>query len=287
MQIERIERIERIESLDDPRVSDFRNVKDAHLRSDRGCFVVEGRRNVRHLLEGELFGTRAVFGTEKALASLGDALPSFRGRVFSAPQATLNGVVGYNMHRGCLATGERGGALSVESLLATFRGESSLVVALDGLTDSENVGGVFRNAMAFGADGVLLCPRCCDPLYRKALRVSMGGALRVPFARCCSWRTGLASLRDAGYRIAALDPRQGAPELSDVDDAEALRRFALLLGNENDGLSDAALELADLRVRIPMAPRVDSLNVATASGIALHHAFARSRAPAGARGAAA
>jgi len=191
--------------------------------------------------------------------------------IYQAPSQVLRELAGFHLHRGCLALGRRPDDSALEDLLvrATREDGSSLVVVLEGLTNHDNVGGVFRNAMALGADAVVLCPRCCDPLYRKAIRTSLGGALCVPFARMTEWPAGLARLRAAGYSLVALDPsgasiarvaRQGLP-----------RRAALVLGTEGAGLSPEALDLADLRLKIEMAAGVDSLNVATASGIALHH----------------
>jgi tRNA G18 (ribose-2'-O)-methylase SpoU len=192
--------------------------------------------------------------------------------------------VGYDLHRGCLAMAERRDAEPVESLLPAGRGPGLAVVA-EGLTNPDNVGGLFRNAMAFGVDGVLLCPRCTDPLYRKAVRVSMGGALAVPFARSRDWPRDLARLRQRDWRVVALDPRADALEVGDlagrVDPEE---RVALMVGTEGAGLSPEALEVSDWRVRIDMAPGVDSLNVATAAAIAMHD-FARARARSRARAA--
>jgi tRNA G18 (ribose-2'-O)-methylase SpoU len=152
---------------------------------------------------------------------------------------------------------------------------------LEQITSPDNVGGLFRNALAFGARGVLLCPRTCDPLYRKAIRVSMGASLLVPFARCSEWPAPLKLLREAGYRVVALHPGEDASPIATA--TAASERLVLLLGTEGGGLSESALAQADERVRIPMAPGVDSLNVATASGIALHHftagAAERWRAP--------
>ena len=145
-----------------------------------------------------------------------------------------------------------------------------VVLVLEGVSNADNVGGVFRNAAAFGVRGVLLSPTCCDPLYRKAIRTSMGAVLRVPFARLDDWPAGLTPMRGAGFTIAALTPR--AP--SETLDAFAARprpeRLALLVGTEGAGLTLAAESAADHRVRIPIDERVDSLNVAVAVGIALY-----------------
>ena len=144
-------------------------------------------------------------------------------------------------------------------------------MVLEALVDPENVGAVFRNAMAFGAHAVLLSPGCGDPLGRKAIRVSGGGTLRVPFASVHEWPGGLAHLRAAGYDVIALTP-DGALDLLELGRSHPLgSRVSILLGNEGRGLSDAARREATMTIRIAMAAGVDSLNVATACGIALHH----------------
>jgi tRNA G18 (ribose-2'-O)-methylase SpoU len=145
-----------------------------------------------------------------------------------------------------------------------------LVVAMEHVTNPDNVGGIFRNARAFGADAALLSSRCADPLYRKSIRVSTGGSLVVPFARLDDWPEGLRRLSRAGYTLVALTPDPSAVDIGRLDGARRLGRVALLLGAEDHGLSAETRARADLQVRIPMAAGADSLNVATAAGIALH-----------------
>ena len=144
-----------------------------------------------------------------------------------------------------------------------------VVVILEGVANADNVGGIFRNAAAFGAAGVILSPTCCDPLYRKAVRTSMGAVLQVPFARLRAWPDSLERVRGAGRQLVALTPR--APSASIVDFARGARglSLALIAGTEGDGVSPTVEAMADARVSIPMAPGVDSLNVAVATGIAL------------------
>ena len=209
---------------------------------------------------------RSVLGTAAAVASLGDALERSAARVYVARPETVARVVGFPFHRGCLAAGERPAELGLDAL-ARPRGRRVLV-ALECVTNPDNVGGVFRNAMAFGADGVLLGPGCADPLYRRALRVSMGGALVTPAATVPDWAEGLAGLRAAGFTIVALTPDPAAVDLTAL--GAAPERLVLLLGSEGEGLSAASRAATDVQVRIAMAPGVDSLNVATAAGIALH-----------------
>jgi tRNA G18 (ribose-2'-O)-methylase SpoU len=144
------------------------------------------------------------------------------------------------------------------------------VAVLEAISDLENLGSIFRNAAAFGIDGVVLDPRCADPFARRSIRVSMGHVLVVPWARAAAWPGALADLRAAGFTVAALTPGAGAIPIGTL----AAGRTALLLGTEGDGLSDRALAAADVRVRIPMAPGVDSLNVAAASAVAFHRVAA-------------
>ena len=182
-----------------------------------------------------------------------------------APEETLGRVVGFNFHRGCLAVGERSAELPLDALLDT-----RLLVVLEGVTNPDNVGGVFRNAMAFAAGGVLLAPGCSDPLYRKAIRVSMGGTLVVRFARAAPWPGALARLREHGFTIVALTP-DGDVDVAELGTSRPVpERVALLLGAEGESVSPAARAAADVAVAIRMAGRGHSLNVATASGIALH-----------------
>jgi tRNA G18 (ribose-2'-O)-methylase SpoU len=191
--------------------------------------------------------------------------------VYVAPQEVMDAVVGFHIHRGVLAIGDRGKDVGPEAVLA--RGD--LVLGLVGLTNHDNVGGLFRSAAAFGASGVLLDDATCDPLYRKAIRVSVGGALVVPFARCASADAMLDALAGAGFEPIALTPR-GAESL---DVLRTLRgKRALLLGTEGEGLPDSVIARARA-VRIAMGGTMDSLNVAVAGGIALHEASRNGTAP--------
>ena len=270
-----------IESPDDPRIAGYRDMKDRELRRELGLFVVEGRINVRCLIERSPYRPISVLASRTAFAALRAALARLDADtpVYLADRAVLRELVGFDLHRGCLALCEQPGPTDLGELLAFGGppGRDSLLVVLEGLSNHDNVGGVFRNAMAFGVDAVLLCPRCCDPLYRKAIRTSMGATLCVPFGRAGSWpEQPLVALARAGYSLVALDPagraigpvRPGGPALP------LPRRAALLLGTEGAGITSEALALADLHLRIDMAAGMDSLNVATASGIALHHFFA-------------
>lgn len=266
-----------IDSLSDSRLDDYRDVRDKDLLRERSVFVVEGRENVRRLLLESAHEPVSLLFSEPAFGAMGDCLSQLPDEipVFVGSREVVSTVAGFDLHRGCLAVVPRKPEADVASLLAA-PGERSLVVVLDGLTNPDNVGSLFRSAMALGADAVLCCPRCCDPFYRKAIRVSMGAVLCVPTARFASWPGGLIDLRAADYRIIALDPGEDAEEIGSSNwtvHVQALPRVALVLGSEGSGLAAETLAVCDERHRIGMIPGFDSLNVATAGAIALHHLF--------------
>jgi len=246
---------------------------DAELIRARGLFVAEGRLIVRRVVEDGRFRVRSVLVNEAAARDLDPLLAAVAPSVpvFVGAAATLHAIAGYDVHRGCLALVERPQARAIDEVLA---GTQTLVI-LEGVANPDNVGGVFRNAAAFGAGGVLLSPTCGDPLYRKAIRTSMGAVLRVPHATADPWPDALTAVRAAGFSIVALTPR----EPSDSLDAFAARtrppRVALVLGTEGEGLTAAVEAAADYRVRIPISADVDSLNLSVAAGIALHALNAR------------
>ncbi len=264
-------RVERVEHVDDPRLGDYRDLRDPSLRADSDLFLAESRLGVRRLLVSR-FRPRSVFLTESALRALRGGLESLGDDtpVYLAAREVLSRVAGYPVHRGCLAAAERGDPLGLDAILEGLASGPRRLVVLEDVTNPENVGGIFRNAAAFGADAVLLSERCADPLYRKAIRVGMGASLRVPFARLPDWTAGLDRLGAGGFTRVALSLRAGAASISTLEAGAMPDRVALLVGTEDTGLSTAALDRCDREVTIPMAPGIDSLNVATASGIALH-----------------
>jgi tRNA G18 (ribose-2'-O)-methylase SpoU len=263
-------KIEMVVDPADPRIAGFRDARDGELRRREGLFLAEGRLLVRRLLATARFPVQSLLVTPPALDDLRDLLGDHDATpVHVASSETIRAIVGFKFHRGCLALGVRGEPALPETLMRP-EGPRTLL-ALEGVADPDNVGAVFRNAAAFGVAGVLLSSHCADPLYRKAIRVSMGATLALPFARAADWSADLAALRHAGYRLVALCPGAEAEDIVEVA-ARAPRRprLALLLGAEGAGLSDATRTAADIEVRIPMAAGVDSLNVAAACGIALH-----------------
>jgi tRNA G18 (ribose-2'-O)-methylase SpoU len=253
-----------VDALSDPRLDDYRNVPDPELLRSRGIFIAEGRLVVRRLIEAARFRTRSVLLTPTAYEALADVVQRASDLpVYVMSQRAMNEITGFNIHRGCLAIGERPAAIPWTELVR----DASLLVVLEGVSDADNVGSIFRSAAAFGADGVLLGPACADPLYRKAIRTSMAAALRVPFAAMADWPADLARLRAAGFRLLALTPADdGLP----LPEAPTCGRVAIIVGHEGEGLSPEALAAADVRARIVMEADVDSLNVATAAAIALY-----------------
>jgi tRNA G18 (ribose-2'-O)-methylase SpoU len=255
-----------IDDPDDPRLAAYRDVKERDLVGRGGGFIAEGVVVLeklltagRHPLESVLVAEHRAPRLATLLAQLPDRVP-----VFAAGQAVLDRLTGFHIHRGVLAAGRRAEP-TADALIAGLPAEA-LVVGLIGVANHDNMGGLFRNAAAFGADAVLLDETSCDPFYRKAIRVSVGAALTTPFARAGSPEALCARLAAAGFRVLALSPA-GETELSDVRSAP---RTAALFGAEGPGLPAGVLERT-LRVRIAMAGGFDSLNVATACGIVLHH----------------
>jgi tRNA G18 (ribose-2'-O)-methylase SpoU len=263
--------IERIEDAGDPRVAMYRGLRDGELVRSRGLFVAEGRIVVKRVIEDRRYRVQSVLVSDAACRDLQSAWPGLDADVpiFVGDAQQLAEIAGYEVHRGCLAMVHRPPDMTPETLIATAQN----LVILEAVSNADNVGGVFRNAAAFGVDGVLLSPSCCDPFYRKAIRTSMGAVLRVPFARAAAddWPGILAQVRAAGFTVIALTPREPCDRLDAYAASRPRRaRQALIVGTEGAGLSPGAETAADHRVRIPMADGVDSLNLAVAIGIALY-----------------
>jgi tRNA G18 (ribose-2'-O)-methylase SpoU len=248
----------------DARVDDFRELTTADRRPDRpggkGLVIAEGAIVVRRLLASR-FPLRAILGVPRRLAELAADLDGLAAPVYAASAEVMAEVVGFHLNRGVLATADRPPALPLSDVVSTAR----RLAVLEGVGDHENLGALFRNAAAFGVDGVLLGPGCSDPLYRRSVRVSMGHVLGVPFTSLAPWPAGLKLLRDRGFRVLAMTPSPDAAPLAPVDG-----RVAVLLGSEGPGLTAEAVAAADEAVRIPMAGGVDSLNVATAGAVAFY-----------------
>ena len=264
--------IERISGPDDPRIDDYRSVSERELVRARGLFIAEGRLVVRRLIEERRYALRSLLVNEAGLRSLEPSLAAIGPEtpIFVCAPGDFLGITGFDLHRGCLALAERPSPERLDPILVRARA----LVILEGVTNADNVGGVFRNAAAFGVDAVLLSPTCCDPLYRKAIRTSMAATLRVPFATMTDWPSALARVRASGYDILALTPREHSEDLEVFLARARPEKLALLIGSEADGLTPAAEALSDYRVRIPIRPEIDSLNLAVAAGIAMHRLLA-------------
>ena len=253
----------RIADAADPAIAAYRDVGDAAALERRGLFVVEGRLVVSRLIDAPRFAIESIAVTPAAAGAMAPLLERAGATVYVCEPAILETVTGFNFHRGCLALARRPPATTISAFARASR-----LIALEGVGNPDNVGGLFRTALALGVDGVLVDPATADPLYRKAVRTSMGAVLRVAFTRVVPWPAGLDALRE-GARIIALTPDPGAVSIDDVA-VEPGRRLILLLGSEGNGLSAEALRYADMRVRIPVTPHADSLNVVVAAGVALH-----------------
>jgi tRNA G18 (ribose-2'-O)-methylase SpoU len=261
----------RVTDCDDPRIAPFRAVRERDIVGREGRFIAEGTVVLRMLAAAHHascdFTAEAILLLENRVAGVADVLAQFGDDVpvYVADAAVFDAIAGFNMHRGVLAIGRRGAVPTLAERVAALP-EQSLVLAACGISNHDNVGSMFRNAAAFSADAVLLDRTSCDPLYRKAIRVSVGSVLSVPFSREESVEAMLDALAGAGFDIWALSPGGAVP----IGDVRPGPRVALVVGTEGEGLPRAVLDRFR-SVRIPQAPGLDSLNVATASGIALYH----------------
>jgi tRNA G18 (ribose-2'-O)-methylase SpoU len=253
-----------IEQPSDPRLAPFRTVGNPGALEAAGLLVAEGRIVVQRLIEEARCRVVAILVTERARVALSEVLDRVSAPVYVCDPHIVHAITGFNFHRGCLALAER--PPSAVSLDAFAR--SSRLLALEGVGNPDNIGGLFRVASALGADGLLLDAGSGDPFYRKAIRTSMAAALRVPFVRTEDLAAALVALRSRGFRLIALTPRAA----QSIDELTPVRsdRLVLMLGSEGSGLTSSAIDLADLRARIRVDPRADSLNVVVAAGIALH-----------------
>lgn len=261
---------EHVASVDDPRLAWYRGVADPILLREGGRFVAEGRAVVARLLVSR-WDVESVLVSPAAHAALATVLESRPAvPIFVAPLDVLTSVAGYNIHRGCLAIAWRKPPLSPADVMRSAAGQR-IWLALEQLADPDNVGSCFRNAAAFGVGAVLLDERCADPLYRKAIRTSMAATLLVPFARAVGWDDALNECRVARRVVVGLTPSSDAQDLAAfARDRAATQPVLLLAGSEDRGLDAGTMRRCDRLVRIPIAREVDSLNVATAVGIALH-----------------
>ena len=253
-------RVEGVEDPNDPRLGDYRHMKDRDLSAEGARFVAESELVVRRLLQSDL-EVSSVLATPLRLASLGDALSAGTYPIFSATQAVLDAITGFHVHRGCLAIGRRPPSVAVPAAARTL-------VVLEDLVSADNIGATARNAAALGADALVLSPRAADPFYRKAIRVSIGAVFQLPVIRLSTWPDDLVRLKQQGFVVlgAVVDP-----DATPLPAVSRPPKVALMLGSEGPGLSAAARAACDALITIPMAPGEDSLDVATAGAVALYH----------------
>jgi tRNA G18 (ribose-2'-O)-methylase SpoU len=264
-------KLREIRDPDDPALDDYRDVRDPAWLRERRIFLAEGRAVVRTLLGRSRFRARSVLVTPAAFAALRDALEPLDENVpvLLVSNEALRRVSGVRFHQGCVAVAGRS-ELAESDLLARLA-SAPRVLVLEGLSDPDNVGASFRSALALGVGGVLLSPGCASPLYRKAVRTSLGATLRLPFSTAEGWPETLDRLRGSGFSTLALAP-DGDVDLSEYGRARAApERLALVVGSEGSGLSSSARARCDAAVRIPMSAGVDSLNAAAATALALWH----------------
>ena len=255
-----------ITSLDDPRVAAYRNLRERTLRGE-SLFIAEASLVVQRLIESD-FEVDSVLATDEQAADLaelaGEDVP-----VYVADRSLMVEIVGFPFHRGAMAIGRRRPTTSLDEIMTRLEGRQRLTfVICPEATQAENLGMVFRSAAAFGVDAVILGPKTCDPLSRRALRTSMGGVLRVPFVCAEDLGMALRTLREQyGVQMAGTvlaDDACSLPEVAWPD------RVGLMIGNEFAGLDDESLAWCDLRVTIPMAPGTDSLNLGVAAGVFMY-----------------
>ncbi|QVI29191.1 RNA methyltransferase [Mycolicibacterium neoaurum] len=253
----------------DPRLDDFRDLNSVDRRPDlpsgKGLVIAEGVLVVQRMIASR-FRPRAMLGTDRRLGELAADLGGVDVPFYRAGAEVMAEVIGFHLNRGVLAAAPRPAELTVAEVLDGAR----TVAVLEGVNDHENLGSIFRNAAGLGVDAVLFGTGCADPLYRRAVRVSMGHALLVPYAWAPAWPAELDTLRDNGFRVLAMTPNPAAPTLAsamaELDEA----KIAMMVGAEGPGLKEHTMRAADVRVRIPMSRGTDSLNVATAAALAFY-----------------
>jgi tRNA G18 (ribose-2'-O)-methylase SpoU len=256
-----------IEDLSDPRLADYSHQTDVALKkaqgTEYGLYLAESALVLeRALRAGHKPRSVLALGgvVDQAVALVGDEVP-----VFSGPSELLEELTGYLLHRGLIASMHRPPLPSVTDLI----GDARRIVVLENVADPTNVGAIFRSVAGIGADAVLVTPRCSDPFYRRAIRVSMGTVLQVPWTRTGDWPSTREQLVASGFHVAALALEPGAVALRDFAGV-APERVALVLGEEGYGLTREALDAADTIVQIPMAHGIDSLNVAATAAVAMY-----------------
>src|SRR6476619_6608289 len=253
----------------DPRLDDFRDLNSVDRRPDlpsgKGLVIAEGVLVVQRMLASR-FVPHALLGNERRRAELDADLAGVDIPYYCTSAEVMADVVGFHLNRGVLAVARRPAELTVPDVVSGAR----TIAVLEGVNDHENLGSIFRNAAGLGVDAVVFGAGCADPLYRRAVRVSMGHALLVPFARAKDWPNDLKLLQDKTFRVLALTPEPAAPSLADAMTGLSDDKAAILVGAEGPGVAERAMRASDIRVRIPMSRGTDSLNVATAAALAFY-----------------
>jgi tRNA G18 (ribose-2'-O)-methylase SpoU len=272
-----------ISDPDDPRLADYRDLRDVALRknleAEHGLFLAEGEKVVRRAVEAG-YDARSFLMAPRWLEGLDDVLSRSDGPCYVLAEALIEQVTGFHVHRGALASLRRNPLPSLDDVLAGARSVPALepaagtarrsrIVVLEGLVDHSNVGSAFRNAAALGVDAVLVTQTCADPLYRRAIKTSMGNVFNVPWTRVGTMPATLDLLRAHGYTTVALTLSDDALTLDGLVERD-LPALALIFGTEGAGVDPRTARQADLRVRIPMEPGVDSLNVAAATAVVFY-----------------
>jgi tRNA G18 (ribose-2'-O)-methylase SpoU len=253
----------------DPRLDDFRDLNSVDRRPDlpsgKGLVIAEGVLVVQRMLASR-FRPRALLGTDRRLGELADDLAGIDAPFYRVGADVMADVVGFHLNRGVLASASRPPELTLAQVIDGAR----TVAVLEGVNDHENLGSIFRNAAGLAVDAVIFGLGCADPLYRRAVRVSMGHALLVPYAWAQGWPRDLQTLRDKGFRLLAMTPEPSAHTLADAAAQVADDKVAFLVGAEGPGLTESVMRASDMRVRVPMSRGTDSLNVATAAALAFY-----------------
>ena len=256
----------------DPRLADYRDLRDVQLRTsleaEHGLFLAEGEKVVRRAVEAG-YTARSFLMAPRWLDGLADVLDRSDAPCYVVSESLAEEVTGFHVHRGALASLERRPLPTVEEVIAGAR----TIVVLEDVVDHTNVGAILRSAAALGAEAALLSPRCADPLYRRAVKVSMGSVFSLPWTRITEWYDALPLLSSAGFTTVALTLAEDAVTLDEA--VAGVDRLALVLGTEGHGLSPRWTQAADRRAIIPMEPGIDSLNVAAASAVACYVARRR------------
>ncbi len=261
----------------DPRLEDYVSLTDVALRRrtepERGLYIAESQKVIRRALAAG-HRPRSYLMAERWVVDLADLVDEAEALgipVYVASHTVIEARTGFHLHRGALASMQRPVLPSVAEVIAV----ANRIMVVEDVVDHTNVGAIFRSAAALGVDGVLVTPRCADPLYRRAIRVSMGTVFQVPWTRIEAWPAGINQLRAAGFTVVAMALAQDSVPL-EVLERDPPERFALIVGAEGDGLTARTVASADVTVRIPMAGGVDSLNVAAAAAVAMWALRARS-----------